>query len=312
MLSDDNSFEAFLRKPRGDKQIHIHFSRNAIIAIILSLIVHALILVLVVPQINSKQASAPLPRSLEVSLAPPIALPEPPVLKIPAVEPPPVQQTTKKLPSRKPKVIAAQPKLDAIPPEFSVPKEIVADKPKPEVVPPLAELNKEISTKAKPNESEAPVDMQAYVNHKRAAREAAEADAAKQNAEAVARENGPTEEARRDAKIKRNFQNGTNGIFEITRLESRSASFTFLGWTSSLSNARREFFEVEASSGQDVRHLMIRRMISLIRTHYQGDFDWESRRLGRTIVKSARVEDSAELEDFLMQEFFGANYKATL
>ena len=54
---------------------------------------------------------------------------------------------------------------------------------------------------------------------------------------------------------------------------------------------------------------MIRRMIALIRVHYQGDFDWESQRLGRTIVKSARPEDSAELEDFLMQEFFGRNYK---
>ena len=54
---------------------------------------------------------------------------------------------------------------------------------------------------------------------------------------------------------------------------------------------------------------MIRRMIAIIRQHYQGDFDWESQRLGLTISKSARLEDSAELEDFLMQEFFGTNYK---
>jgi hypothetical protein len=157
---------------------------------------------------------------------------------------------------------------------------------------------------------DAATDMMAMVNQKRAQREVLEADAAQQNAAAAVAERGPSEEEKRDANIKRNFQNGTNGIFEITRLGSHSASFTFLGWTSSLSNARREFFEVEAANGQDVRLVMMRRMIELIRTHYQGDFDWESRRLNRTIVKSARVEDSAELEDFLMQEFFGQNYKS--
>jgi hypothetical protein len=50
---------------------------------------------------------------------------------------------------------------------------------------------------------------------------------------------------------------------------------------------------------------MVRRMIELIRTHYTGDFHWESHRLQRTVVLSARTEDSAELEDFLMREFFG-------
>ena len=48
-----------------------------------------------------------------------------------------------------------------------------------------------------------------------------------------------------------------------------------------------------------------RRMIAIIRKHYDGDFPWESHRLGRTITKCARIQDSQELEDFLMQEFFG-------
>ena len=46
-------------------------------------------------------------------------------------------------------------------------------------------------------------------------------------------------------------------------------------------------------------------MIAIIREHYDGDFPWESHRLGRTIMKSTRLEDSEELEDFLMKEFFG-------
>jgi hypothetical protein len=50
-------------------------------------------------------------------------------------------------------------------------------------------------------------------------------------------------------------------------------------------------------------------MITLIRRHYDGDFNWESQRLGREVVKSARSEDGAELEEFMMMEFFGTDYK---
>jgi hypothetical protein len=325
-MEDPNySFEAFLQAPRADRLIRIHLSRNAILALVFSLLIHALILLLIVPKIELNQASAPLPRTLEVSLAPPIPAPiiqqSPPETPIAEPLPEPMKQAAKKPPKnteKKPKIIAAQPKLEAIPPEFSVPKEIVATKPAPEVVPPKEAENKEmpakeiptkeIPTKAQPSANEAPVDMQAYVNQKRAAREASEADAVKQNAEALARENGPSEEEKRDAKIKHNFQNGTNGIFEITRLESRSASFAFRGWTGDFSNSRKEFFDVEAKTGQDVRLVMIKRMIRLIRQHYDGDFNWQSQRLGRTIVMSARVEDSAGLEEFLMIEFFGNNY----
>jgi hypothetical protein len=154
--------------------------------------------------------------------------------------------------------------------------------------------------------------MLAYVNKKRAERDAQESDAARINAEAVAKEKGPSEEEKRDAKIKSNFQNGTNGIFEITSLSGQNATFTFLGWMSDYSASHRQYFEVEAKRGEDVRRVMMRRMISLIREHYQGDFNWESHRQGRTIVLSARPEDSSGLEDFLMVEFFGQNHKTAL
>lgn len=305
MLSDDNSFEAFLRKPRGDKQIRLNISRNTLIAFVISMALHLLAVLFLVPKIDLNPS--PRATTLEVSLAPkptaPVLAPEP--------EPLPLSES---VPEIKKKIIAKKPTSKPVKPkpnDFSVPEvlttpELLAT---PEPSPQQAPVSPRPQPQSPPD---APTDMMAMVNQKRAQREAQEADAARQNAAAAAAERGPSEEEKRDANIKRNFQNGTNGIFEITRLESRSASFTFLGWTSSLSNARREFFEVEASSGQDVRLLMIKRMISLIRTHYQGDFDWESRRLGRTIVKSARVEDSAELEEFLMQEFFGSNYKAAI
>ena len=156
-----------------------------------------------------------------------------------------------------------------------------------------------------------PVEIMAYEDKKRAERDALDAAPDKINSETVAKEKDPSEEER-NANIKTNFNNGINGAFEITSLGDSKATFAFLGQTSDHSAADRQYFEVEAPLGQDVRRVVVRRMTSLIREHYQGDFDWESHRLNRTIVKSARVEDSAELEEFLMQEFFGQNYKTQL
>jgi outer membrane biosynthesis protein TonB len=287
-LPTNNVFEDFLQSPKGDKQIRLNISRNTVIAFVISLLIHAVILFLVLPKIQLDKIKAP--TTFEVELAQPeqkVEIPAPRQEQIPERLPEPLPQK---------KIITQKPSKTPKPSVFKVPEIIATSKPTPEPAPKI---------ETKPKET----DMFAALNAKRAARDQTENEAAKINAEAAAREIGPTENEKRDAKIKSNFQNGTNGIFEILRLDSQSASFTFLGWTSSLSNARRQFFEVEAPRGQDVRLVMIRRMISLIREHYQGDFDWESHRLNRTIVKSARVEDSAELEDFLMQEFFGKNYK---
>ncbi len=292
-LLQDNPIDHFLAKPRGDKAIRIHISRNTLIALLISIALHVLVLLIFFPIINLN--TAPKSSTIEVSLAP--------KKTAPVVAPVPTPAQPEPEPEPKPKIIAQKPASKPAKPkanDFAVPKTMTTPQPSTQIVPPAP---------TKPRPSDAPTDMASYVAQHRAQREAAESDAARQNASAAAAEQGPSEEAKRDARIKNNFNNGTNGIFEITNLSSSSASFSFLGWTSSVSNARREFFDVEAKPNQDVRLVMIRRMIALIRVHYQGDFDWESQRLGRTIVKSARVEDSAELEDFLMQEFFGTNYK---
>ena len=303
----NDSFEIFLQSPRGDKLIRLHVSRNTLIAFVVSIVLHLLALLFLVPKIDL--IPSPQATTMEVSLAPKPTAPEvtPEPETVPEPIPSPAPEVKKKIiakkPTSKPTSKPSTPKAS----DFSVPKVLTTPQPSPQTVPITSPIKPQPQTS-----TDAPADMMAMVNQKRAQREEQESDAARQNAAATAAERVPSAEEKRDANIKRNFQSGTNGVFEITRLESRSASFTFLGWTSSLSNAKREFFEVEASAGQDVRLLMIRRMISLIRQHYQGDFDWESHRLGRTIVLSARTEDSAGLEDFLMVEFFGQNYKTAL
>lgn len=304
MLSDDHSFDAFLQKPRGDKVFRIQVSRNTLIAAIASLIIHALIFFFALPQFEQDEAVLPA-RELVVSLAPPT--PEKRISDSP-VETPATPVEIVPAPTPKPKVITQQPRKTPTKPVFKVPDVLATQKPAPEKIAPNLSIPKETTPSESPPE-EAPVDMMAYVNRQRAKRATQESEAARINAEATARELGPSAEQRRDENIKRNFQTGMNGIFEITNLEARSASFTFNGWSNDFSSARKEYFNIEARPGQDVRLQIIRKMISLIRQHYQGDFNWESHRLNRTIVMSARLEDNAGLEEFMMQEFFGKNYK---
>lgn len=299
-LPSNNAFEEFLQAPKIDKHFRLSISRNTLVAFIVSLLIHALILFFVVPKF--KQAPEVEPPPFQVVLAqpeqaetPPAPLPET-LPQEPIPEPP--AEPVKKAEPLKPKVMTKPKSKTPKSSDFSVPDVMTAPEPAPDKLP------------TKPDDK--PVDMMAYVNKKRAERAAEEANAARINAEAVAKERGPSEEEKRDAKIKSNFQNGTNGIFEITSLGNRNATFTFLGWVGDFSASHRQYFEVEASGSEDVRRVMIRRMISLIREHYQGDFNWESHRMARTIVLSARPEDSAGLEDFLMLEFFGQNYKTAL
>lgn len=263
--------------------LRVQVERNTLLAIVFSLLVHGLILFLALPQLNLDSAAMP-PTTIQVSLAPPPAEPPPPPVELP--KPP-----KKPKPISRPKVMTQKP--SSKPSDFNLPEAAPSPAPSAPVAP----------------AKDQPVDMMAYVNAKRQQRLAMENDAAKQNAEAVAKEQGPSAEQVREQRIKDNLKVGTNGIFEITSLSARHAGFSFRGWTNDYSNARREAFEVEAGVGQDIRLLVVRKMIVLIRQHYQGDFNWESQRLGRVVIQSARPEDNAGLEDFMMMEFFGTYYK---
>jgi len=284
--------------PRSEHYLQIRISRNTLIALTLSLIVHALLLVIFVPRLFEKPAVTASQEPMTVQLGLP-APPEPsPPAIIPEPEPEPkpaVQHVAKPKPVASPKAPVA-PVIAADKPStstFSVP-----------VVPPVPK-----PTPAPTPDANAPTDMMAYVNAARARRQETDDFAARENAAAVAKERGPSAEEIRDANIKRNLQQqGTNGVFQILSLNDHSGQFSFLGWTGEYSSARREVFEVEVGATGDIQRAMVRKMIELIRRHYTGDFNWESQRLGHVVIKSARIEDNDELENFLLQEFFGRSY----
>jgi hypothetical protein len=225
----------------------------------------------------------PAPKTPKVS-PPPEMPPEPPPQ--PQPKPKPQPKAEPKLPK---KVIQSQ-RPDS-PFKLPEPKPQNRPEPTPPVPPPPVE------------------DFSSMLKRRQSDRNADEMAAKQINDAAAAAERGPSEDERRTKNIMNNLKFGTNGLFQIRRMDPYNATFSFKGWVNDYTSANTQYYEVEARNGEDIRLVMMRRMIAIIREHYNGDFDWISNRLGRTISLSARPADNAFLEDFMMKEFFGPNYK---
>ena len=94
-------------------------------------------------------------------------------------------------------------------------------------------------------------------------------------------------------------------MFQITHKGVREAEFLFRGWDNDSRAAARQLIRVDAGLNGTVEDAIVRRMIQIIRERQSGDFSWNSYRLGRVVMLSARPADNAGLMDFLKQEFFG-------
>jgi len=251
-MLEQNSLEAYLERPPGDRVLRLNLSRNTLIAFLVSIVLHLLVFMVFVPKIDLSPPSSS--TTIEVSLAP---QPKAPELES---EPTPIPPQPEVKPE--PKIIAKKPTTKPSNPQakdFSVPKVLTQESNEKSLPTPPTQPQPQPQPPAN-----APTDMASYIAQQRAKREAAEQDAARQNTAAAAAEIGLTEEQKRDERIKNNLKSGTNGIFSIQRLEDKSASFSFKGWTD-YSNVKLKYYEVEASNGEDVRLVMIRRMIGIIR-----------------------------------------------
>lgn len=155
-------------------------------------------------------------------------------------------------------------------------------------------------------DSSVPKDFMSYIKAKRQRTQDLEDYAARENANA----RPPTTDELRDANIRQNLQQpGTSGIFEIRHKASNTAQFSFKGWKNDGSIPRMELIDVSVGEDGNIDLAVVKKMIEIIRREYKGNFNWESQRLGRVIVLSARIEDNSGLEEFLMREFFASpNY----
>lgn len=277
--------------PRGDTYFQIRISRNTLVAVIVSLLIHAMLFTAVAPHLIKTSPAETTPDPIVVRLNPPAPQQEKPS---PPTEIAQAEPELRPEPVRKPKPSPRPAKASS--PVMAVEKPVANNFKAPEN--PL--------TPAPSPDTAPPTDMMAYVNAARARRQATESYAARENAAAITRERQPTEEEIQAANIKRNLQSpGTNGVFQIINVSTRTAQFSFRGWTSNYNNSRRELIQVEAGPDGDIQRAIVRRMIELIRNYYQGDFNWDSQRLGRVVILSARKQDNDGLEDFLIQEFWG-------
>ncbi len=100
-----------------------------------------------------------------------------------------------------------------------------------------------------------------------------------------------------------NSQQG-GGIFQIKEMGIEYATFYFYGWNKEMRRKNTQSIEVARGSNPSTALAVVRRMIMIIREHEKEDFVWESLRLRRDVTLSARPRDNAQLEAFLMDDFF--------
>jgi outer membrane biosynthesis protein TonB len=99
------------------------------------------------------------------------------------------------------------------------------------------------------------------------------------------------------------------GTFQIQRMDFQDAEFSFFGWSQDIKRRTYQRIEVKKGDNPDINTAIIRRIIAIIREHETADFRWQSKRLGRDLMLSARPADNAELEAFMMQEFFTSSHQ---
>jgi type IV secretory pathway VirB10-like protein len=96
----------------------------------------------------------------------------------------------------------------------------------------------------------------------------------------------------------------SGGLFTVKKISFNSAEIKFRGFNTNFKRNWLKQVNVERGAEQDIETATIKEMIKIIRSEKTGDFDFESRRLGRTVPLSARKEDEKQLFDFLMREVF--------
>jgi hypothetical protein len=269
------------------------------ITLILSLLVHGAAIYLWFPRTplltpGSESPSAPQP-PLSVQLTPPRVASAAPLAQPREAPPPP------KLQPRPPKPLVRPP-----PPAVTV----TTPAPRVFVPPPTPPAP---PAPAPPAIAPPPVEkvMSEYI----AARKRARGEVGEATAPAPLDEN-----ARRDKAIADNLasmqsslkssdtfgnapKNG-GGTFQIKYMGYEDAEVAFFGWSKDVKRRIYQKIEIRRGDNRDINIAIVRKIISIIREHEPGDFRWDSKRLGREMMLSARPADNGALEEFMMQEFF--------
>jgi hypothetical protein len=212
----------------------------------------------------------------------------------PSSVPPPKTQATPAKPKSAPKPRKSAPKQE------QVRKPVVATAPEPAIPPP----------------PDAPKYQQSveedFSTHIQAARQRREATLAQERAEAGETTEdapqSPNDIARANIQAQRGWmgmdKDKSGGIFEVRDKTPFRASLIFRGWNANASRSAQQNIPVERGSDESIEMAIVNKMIEMIRKKTSTDIPWRSQRLGRVITLSARLKDTAELQQFLMREMF--------
>ncbi|KAF1038915.1 MAG: hypothetical protein GAK35_03750 [Herbaspirillum frisingense] len=266
--------------------------RHTALGLVLSVLIHAGLFLFLRAKLNvepPKMQFAGKPDSpLQVTfIRPPAPAPKPEAPKA-EPEPPKKAQTPPKKQAAK-----AAPRRSAAPtPRRAEPAPAVPVSPR--------DTAPAVATQPAPEE-----DFMTATNRNRERRQALEQAAAQENAAARAAENPSANDiAKANIAFQEQRGRGTNGVFQIVSKGPRVAQYSFLGWTTDQRRSQKQLIEVDAGPGGNVELAVVDSMIALIRRYYSGDFSFDSQRLGRVVVLSARVADTKGLQHFLLNEFF--------
>jgi len=287
----------------GRTRRHDDITLSAIrVAFVLSLLVHGVALWTYLPRMRlltpsdnvQGEAGSPLAVQLAPLQSPPGSMPS---------SPPPKPMVAQQPPAPSPPPSKAAPRPPSAPPVIALARRS-PDSPTPSLTPP--------EPAPAPPQPTGATDLAAYIEARR--RERGEAPSALQESAS----NAPStddENERKNRIIAANLgmnskpsfgkdaKNG-GGVFQIKSMQYSEAEFYFFGWNKDISRNSKQLIEVRRGDLSDIRVAVIRRMIAIVREHEKENFLWESHRLGRQLTLSARAQDNAELEAFMMQEFF--------
>jgi outer membrane biosynthesis protein TonB len=261
------------------------------------------------PHLSVDEAERGQAHTVLVTRLAPLSKPEAPTPPPPS--PPPSPPTASIAPPQRAAAPAARPTPPALaaikpppPPPVAVPTARPAEPMPRPAVPPVAEPT--------PVRPPAETDLSAYI----AARRNARADPPESVAQGTTPNAPPeTDIQRRDRIVAGNLASNQQptfgydpksggGIFQLKRIGYEDAEFWFTGWNKDIGRRAKQLIEVRRGNNNDIRRSIVTKIISIIRDEVQGDFTWLSERTGRQVTLSARPGDTAELEEFLMQEFF--------
>ncbi|HQR10390.1 MAG TPA: hypothetical protein PLW68_03590 [Casimicrobiaceae bacterium] len=266
------------------------------VAFVLSLLVHAAALWTYLPKLQLLTPTDAEKGDSGSPLAVRLADPRPPQGSMPSPPPPPEPRVALRAPSPSPPPPPAR-RPPSPPPVASAPRQ----------TPDAVALPTTPPTPPQPAPS---TDLAAYIESRR--RERGEQPASSSASPSDAKSD---EDERQNRIIAANIgtsarpsfgreaRNG-GGVFQVKSLEYSYAEFYFFGWNKDISRNSKQVIEVRKGDNSNIRIAVVRKMIEIIREHESGDFLWESHRLGRQLTLSARARDTAELETFMMQEFF--------